>query len=189
MFGFPDARRGFFCTPTPTRGYQWPPEDAVDRDFDIAISQFAPGAETVKDGIVHTAVGVAHYRRIGNRIQEEPNPLGADTPIGTCSNCQAVSLNPTPGTNVCPVCQTPSFAIISVTQPRGFRTLFDGGRDFDGTFEWTPRASRQKTDADALPMTTVANVEFWSGERDVCTVNDNAVKCFNSSVWQTEIAG
>jgi hypothetical protein len=72
----------------PTRGFEWPPEDAVDRDLDIAISQLASGAETVKDGIVHTAVGVAHYRRFGNQIQPEPNPLGSDTPIGTCLNCQ-----------------------------------------------------------------------------------------------------
>ena len=72
----------------PTRGFEWPPEDAVDRDLDIAISQLASGAETVKDGIVHTAVGVAHYRRFGKQIQPEPNPLGSDTPIGTCLNCQ-----------------------------------------------------------------------------------------------------
>jgi hypothetical protein len=193
MFGFPTRARLLFHS-NPTRGFEWPPEDAVDRDLDIAISQFAPGAETVKDGIVHTAVGVAHYRRMGNRIIEEPNPLGADTPIGTCSNCQAVNLNPVPGTNVCTVCQAPNFSIVPVTQPRGFRTLFDGGRDFDGTFEWTPRASRQKTDADMLSMNTVANVEFWSGEHDVCTVNDNAGRLFkferlaNGESWVTRDA-
>jgi len=193
MFGFPTRARLLYHS-DPTRGFEWPPEDAVDRDLDIAISQFAPGAETVKDGIVHTAVGVAHYRRFGNQIQAEPNPLGADTPIGTCRNCQAVSLNPAPGTTVCPVCQTPNFVIVPVTQPRGFRTLFDGGRDFDGTFEWTPRASRQKTDADILPMTTVVNVEFWSGEHDVCTVNDNAGQFFqferlaNGESWVTRDA-
>ncbi|MGD0905043.1 MAG: DEAD/DEAH box helicase, partial [Terracidiphilus sp.] len=193
MFGFPTRARLLFHS-DPTRSHRWPPDDAVDRDLDIAISQFAPGAETVKDGIVHTAVGVAHYRRRGNQILPEPNPLGDDTPIGTCSYCQAVSLNPAPGTTICPVCQQPTFAIVPVTQPRGFRTLFDGGRDFDGTFEWTPRASRQKTDADALPMGTVANVEFWSGEHDVCTVNDNEGQLFqferlaNSESWVTRAA-
>lgn len=193
MFGYPTRARLLYHS-DPTRGFEWPPEDAVDRDLDIAISQFAPGAETVKDGIVHTAVGVAHYRRFGNRIQEEPNPLGADTPIGTCRYCQAVSLSSAPVTTVCPVCQTPNFAVIPVTQPRGFRTLFDGGRDFDGTFEWTPRASRQKTDADTLPMTTMANVEFWSGEHDVCTVNDNEGQLFqferlaNGESWVTRDA-
>ena len=142
MFGLPTRARLLFHS-DPTRGFEWPPAAAVDRDLDLAISPFAPGAETVKDGIVHTAVGVAHYRRRGNQIQAETNPLGADTPIGTCGNCQAVSLNPAPDTTICPVCRQPTFAIVPVTQPRGFRTLFDGGRDFDGTFEWTPRASRK----------------------------------------------
>ena len=177
MFGFPTRARLLFHA-DPTRSSKWPPEDAVDRELDIAISQFAPGAETVKDGIVHTAVGVAHYRRRGNQFQPEPNPLGVDTPVGSCGNCQAVSLSPPPGATICPVCQQPTFAIVPVAQPRGFRTLFDGGRDFDGTFEWTPRASRLKTDSDTLPMRTVANVEFWSDEHDVCTVNDNAGQLF-----------
>ncbi|MGH7989511.1 MAG: helicase-related protein, partial [Limisphaerales bacterium] len=193
MFGFPTRTRLLFHG-DPTRSTDWPPEDAVDRNLDIAISQFAPGAETVKDGIVHTAVGVAHYRRIGNRVQEETDPLGADMPVGTCLNCQAVSLNPTPGNPTCPVCQMPNFTVIPLSQPRGFRTLFDGGRDFDGTFEWTPRASRQKTDADPLTMATIANVEFWSGPRDVCVVNDNAGQLFQferlarSESWVTREA-
>ena len=62
MFGFPT--RADFC-PMVTRKctQRWPPENAVDRDLDIAISQFA-GAETVKDGVVYTAAGVVHYRRV-----------------------------------------------------------------------------------------------------------------------------
>jgi ATP-dependent helicase YprA (DUF1998 family) len=193
MFGFPTRARYLFHS-DPTRSSEWPPEETVDRDLDIAISQFAPGAETVKDGIVHTAVGVAHYRRVGNRIQEEPDPLGAPVRIGTCKECHAVSLNSTPGDRICPVCRKPAFNVIDLSQPRGFRTLFDGGRDFDGTFEWTPRASRPKTDADPLPMTTAANMEFWSGQRDVCVVNDNNGKLFQferlarSESWVTREA-
>ena len=177
MFGFPTRVRYLFHS-DPTRSSEWPPEDAVDRDLDIAISQFAPGAETVKDGMVHTSVGVAHYRRIGNRVQEEHDPLGTEVRIGTCRNCQAVSLNPAPNTTTCPVCQTRNFNAIQISQPRGFRTLFDGGRDFDGRFEWTPRASRPKTDADPLPMIVMENVEFWSDQRDVCSVNDNNGQLF-----------
>ena len=97
MFGFPTRVRYLFHS-DPTRSAEWPPEDVVDRDMDIAISQFAPGAETVKDGVVHTAVGVAHYRRSGNRVREEPSPMGDEVLVGTCQNCQAVSFNPPAGT-------------------------------------------------------------------------------------------
>ena len=62
MFGFPTRTRFLFHA-DPTRSRQWPPEDAVDRDLDLAISQFAPGAETVKDELVDAAVGVVNYQR------------------------------------------------------------------------------------------------------------------------------
>ena len=69
MFGFPTRVRLLLSTTIPNvgAGRDWPPEDSVDRDLDIAISQFAPGAETVKDGVVHTSIGVVDYRRIGRR--------------------------------------------------------------------------------------------------------------------------
>ena len=102
MFGFPTRVRYLFHK-RPFAGYDWPPEEGiVDRDLDVAISQFAPGAETVKDGLIHTAVGVVNYRPQGNVVVEEPNPLGPPRPIGFCRRCQAVDLQTTtPG---CPVC-------------------------------------------------------------------------------------
>ncbi len=179
MFGFPTRVRYLFHD-DPNRARQWPPDKAVDRDLDIAISQFAPCAETVKDGIVHTSVGVVSYRRIGTRAIEVSNPLGPPIPIGICRECHAVSLNPEPTVIACPVCgrEAPDFKSVSLSQPRGFRTLYQGGRDFDGIFEWTPRASRPKTDAAPLPMEKHLNFEFWSGEREVCTVNDNSGRLF-----------
>ena len=134
MFGFPTRLRLLFHD-NPNRARAWPPENAVDRDLDIAVSQFAPGAETVKDGVVHTAAGVVHYRRIGTRLREESNPLGPPVPIGTCRHCQAVDLSPAPNANICPVCHSQSdFQIVQLSEPKGFRTLYEGGRDFDGVF-------------------------------------------------------
>jgi DEAD/DEAH box helicase domain-containing protein len=175
MFGFPTRTRFLFHG----QPREMPPEGGVDRDLDIAISQFAPGAETIKDGVVHTAVGVVEYRRYGTRLNEVANPLGPPIPFGTCRHCQAVVMRPVVGIAACPVCGSgPDFEVIQLAQPRGFRTLFDGGRDFDGVFEWTPRASRAKTDAEQLQMTSHLNFEFWSGEREVCVVNDNAGRLF-----------
>jgi ATP-dependent helicase YprA (DUF1998 family) len=176
MFGFPTRTRFLFHE----QPRKLPPENGIDRDLDIAISQFAPGAETVKDGVVHTAVGVVHYRRYGTRVTEVADPLGPPVPLGLCHHCQAVVMRPAAGVTTCAVCGrgAPDFGLIQLAQPRGFRTLFDGGRDFDGVFEWTPRASRAKTDAERLPMTPCLNFEFWSDVREVCVVNDNAGQLF-----------
>jgi hypothetical protein len=187
MFGFPTRVRLLFHD-DPNRARAWPPENAVDRDLDIAISQFAPGAETVKDGVVHTAAGVVHYRRAGRRVREEADPLGPRVPIGTCRRCQAVNLSPGSNTNTCGVCgqADPDFRIVQLAQPSGFRTLYDGGRDFDGVFEWTPRASRAKTDSGPLPMKQHLNSEFWSDVGDVCVVNDNGGRLFEFEKLQGE---
>jgi Lhr-like helicase len=193
MFGFPTRTRYLYhANPHNSRG--WPPEEAVDRDLDLAISQFAPGSETVKDGLVHAAVGVVDYRRVGHRIVEEANPLGASTSLGTCHRCQAVLLRPAPQATVCPVCSSTDFQIIQLSQPRGFRTWYNASWDFDGIFEWTPRASRPKTDPGNPQMLPLANCEFWSGEAEVCVVNDNAGRMFEfrklagGETWATQEA-
>lgn len=200
MFGFPTRVRLLYHG-NPNQSHGWPPEDVVDRDLDIAIGQFAPGAETVKDGVVHTAAGVVSYRRMGNQTREQPDPLGPRIPIGICYQCQAVDFS-MPSRNDCPACGAPlsnapgqDFHVVQLAQPHGFRTLYEGGRDFDGVFEWTPRASRPKTDAEPLPMTPHLNAEFWAEEpRQVCIVNDNAGRLFqferlaSGQTWVTKDA-
>lgn len=47
MFGLPTRVRYLFHE-RPTSSRPWPPEDVISRDLDIAISQFAPGSETVR---------------------------------------------------------------------------------------------------------------------------------------------
>jgi ATP-dependent helicase YprA (DUF1998 family) len=182
MFGFPTRVRYLFHQ-RPIAAYDWPPEEGtVDRDLDLAISQFAPGAETVKDGLIHTSVGVVDFRPQGNAVIEQPNPLGPPWPIGFCRACQAVDTQPGPAV-ACPVCgttsqQNPGYEVIQLSQPLGFRTWFGRNRDFDGVFEWTPRASRPKMGATLQPLLTQANFGIWSGQETIFVVNDNGGRLF-----------
>lgn len=179
MFGFPtNVRLLFHKDPTLS---EWPPEKGVvDRSLDIAISQFAPGSESVKDGLIHTSIGVVHYLPGPTSVVEQPNPLGPARPIGRCRNCQAVDDSPAPGTN-CPVCNAgpPDFRVIELSQPHGFRTWYGASRNFDGLFEWTPRASRPKTGATLHPLTPRANFGVWAGQETVLVINDNDGECFD----------
>jgi hypothetical protein len=198
MFGFPTRVRYLFHA-RPSGGYDWPPEEGVvDRDLDLAISQFAPCAETVKDGLIYTSVGVVHYRPQGNLAVEQPNPLGPPRPIGFCRACQAVDVQPaTPP--ACPVCtatpqQDPGYEVIQLAQPLGFRTWYGRSKDFEGIFEWTPRASRPKMGATLQPLTPRANFGIWSGPETIFVVNDNGGRCFDfvklnqSETWVTREA-
>ncbi len=179
MFGFPTRVRYLFHE-RPGAAYEWPPEGVVDRELDIAISQFAPCSETVKDGLIHTSVGVVDYQPQGNTVTEQPNPLGPPQVIGLCRRCQAVdgSQNPAPA---CPVCGAapPDYDLVRLSQPRGFRTWSGASRDFDGVFEWTARASRPKVGVTPVPMTPVANFEVWSGQDTVYVINDNEGRQFD----------
>ena len=176
MFGFPTRIRHLFHD-NPRQPHPWPPDDVVDRELDIAISQFAPGSETVKDGLIHTAVGIVDYRPQGNRIVERADPLGPASDVGVCSACHAVD-GSTPPSPSCPVCgaalgDDPPYSIISLSQPAGFRTWYDRSRDFDGTFEWTPRATRPKVGIAALQMRRQANFEVSAAQETVYVINDN----------------
>lgn len=197
MFGFPTRTR-YLYHERPIAGYSWPPDDTVDRDLDIAISQFAPGAETVKDGLVHTSIGVVDYRPQGAGVVEWPNPLGPTISIGVCSACQAVDGNQPPAAS-CPVCgattqQDPGYRITALSQPAGFRTWHGRSRDFDGVFEWTPRASRPRMGIGPFQLHQQANFEVGADEQRVYAINDNAGKLFEferlngTETWATRAA-
>ena len=182
MFGFP-TRIKFLYHDRPRRTYRWPPEEVIDRELDIAISQFGPGAETVKDGLIHTAIGVVDYRPQGNSIVEEPGPLGPAITVGLCASCQAVDGSQPPPIS-CAVCgatpdQNPGYRVIDLAQPAGFRTWHGNSRDFDGAFEWTPRASRPKMGVTPLPVNRRANFEVWADQETVYVVNDNDGRLFS----------
>jgi hypothetical protein len=197
MFGFPTRTRYLFHD-RPTRAYPWPPDDVVDRELDIAISQFAPGAETVKDGLIHTAVGVVNYWPQGNRPIEVAGPLGPRIAIGVCSACEAIDETQPPSVS-CQVCgatsqQSPGYRVTTLSQPAGFRCWYGRSRDFDGTFEWTPRASRPKMGTAQLPMVQQANFEVWADQGTVYVINDNDGRLFDfeklaqGETWVTRLA-
>ena len=194
MFGFPTRTR-YLYHDRPEQPNPWPPDDVVDRELDIAISQFAPSAETVKDGLIHTSVGVVDYRRFGNQVAQARDPLGPAIEIGVCSACHAVDGSQTPAAN-CPACgataqQDPGYRVTNLSQPAGFRTWHSGSRDFDGTFEWTPRASRPKMGVTRHPMTRRANFQVWADQETIYVINDNGGHLFdfeklkNSESWVT----
>ncbi len=197
MFGFPTRIR-LLHHDQPRHTRSWPPEDVIDRDLDIAISQFGPGAETVKDGLIHTAIGVVDYRPQGKKIIEEPRPLGPAIRVGVCASCQAVNDSRPPPTSCC-VCdatseQSSGYRVIDLAQPAGFRTWYRSSRDFDGTFEWTPRASRPKMGVKHLQARPRKNFNVWAGQETVYVVNDNSGRLFRfkkiakGETWATQDA-
>ncbi|MDB5308802.1 MAG: box helicase domain protein [Gemmataceae bacterium] len=190
MFGFPTRVR-LLHTNWPQTAYPWPPEyGTIDRDLDIAISQFAPKSETVRDKAVHTACGVFAPQPVGNFVRFDdgfapPLPQPNTFPVRLCLSCQAViqggaslpasSRDSLPEAEICPVCTEQSLLVVDAREPKGFFTDM-APRDYDGSFEWTPRSTRPSLSFDYQPDTVEeygnAVVAALPG-RDIITVNDN----------------
>ncbi|MFJ6772816.1 DEAD/DEAH box helicase, partial [Kitasatospora sp. NPDC091257] len=60
MFGFPTRVRQLYLK-VPQRRSPWPPDNTIDRDIAMSVSQFAPGSEVVKDGQVFTVDGITDF--------------------------------------------------------------------------------------------------------------------------------
>lgn len=137
MFGFPTRERNLFCEQVkPNHNGRF--QSTISRDLGIAISEFAPGAEQVKDWAIHRPVGLVAYERRQGRWQEVENPFGVEFQISSCQECgfflQRIAEN-----DHCPACGSEHFLRCEVAQPLGFRTDFKA-YDYDGSYETAGRA-------------------------------------------------
>ena len=180
MFGFPTKTR-YLYHDRPSRAYPWPPAGVVDRDLSIAISQFAPGAEVVKDKAIHTPVGLASWRPVGGRVVVEDDPAGPREAIAVCQSCLHLGPAADPHREECPVCGevAPYFREFTLAQPLGFRTNFQP-RDFEGSFEFAPRADTPKVSPVPGSLTSVAaySADAQVGRGRIYVVNDNRGRDF-----------
>jgi DEAD/DEAH box helicase/Helicase conserved C-terminal domain len=194
MYGFPSRTR-YLYQREPRDAYPWPPRGVVDRDLGIAISQFAPGSEIIKDKATHTAVGVADWIPAGNTVRLDPNPLGPEELVDMCRRCLYLSATST-GAGRCPNCGSgkPQFRTVTVARPLGFITDFRP-RNYDGRFEWTARASTARLSPDdaSLESRQSENVLYRTGTGRLYSINDNGGSDFrlaplkaNGSIWLSE---
>jgi ATP-dependent helicase YprA (DUF1998 family) len=171
MFGFPTRERLLYQSKPRGRAAT----AYVGRQIDIAISEFAPGSEIVKDKGVYTAVGLVDYQRRGpSNWVSVADPEGPTGPVGLCRACAGVD---PAGSPACPTCGSASAAgnyrVTIVAEPRGFRTNYRAPEDYDGTFEFTPRSGHARLSvADTLASSELGHLTFRHGKARVLVVND-----------------
>ncbi|MGW7466824.1 helicase-related protein [Streptomyces xantholiticus] len=194
MFGFPTSVR-YLYTRKPDKAYPWPPAGAVDRGLPIAVSQFAPGAETVKDGAVYTAIGVANFRPTGAHAQAVADPLGPSRHIGLCRACSHVEELVTREVSEksaellkCPACKSAEgrYTHIELREPAGFFAppVRPFKRDFDGNFSWRARSLAPRTGANLETEARKREVgpdgiDVHAGKGRRYAVNDNGGNLFH----------
>jgi hypothetical protein len=178
MFGFPTRIRYMFYEKPLLYRTGFPPErGVVDRELDIAISQFAPGAQTVKDDLVHTSVGVADFYRLGDEIVTAENPLDPIKVVGICRRCQGLADDNAQATSACPYCSAAegaeSYRKAGLSEPPGFLTWWRVREEFNGRFEFTPRALRARMGTPPNNPAQRRNFVVDSGSATIYRINDN----------------
>ena len=180
MFGFPTDGRLLF-TDVPRGANPWPPPHGnIDRDLFIAISQFAPGSQTVKDKTIHNACGIAEFFPMGKRVHNRSGfvpPLPGANPnlLGICRACQSVQFGEemVDGSH-CQVCGRAEVGVLDAREPKGFFTDFTP-EDYHGVFEWAPRSTVPTLAWDGGPdyETDIANCEVSAFPGEILSVNSN----------------
>ena len=187
MFGFPTGVRLLYHQrPRITNWY--PPSGVVDRDIEIAINQFAPGSETVKDKKIHTSIGIVSYKPERGGLVPESG-IAHEQPIGFCGNCKAIFTTSLDNENSCRICGSDAFKSIKGIEPKGFLTNFMPD-DAHEHFNWAPRATYSRLPSDA-PAELKSQHNFrWVAEskRKLLSINTNNDQLFKLRKQQTSAA-
>lgn len=148
MFGFPTQVRYLFEKPVK----KFPPENVTDRQIDMAMQTFTPGAEVIKDKKVLRSIGFIGYKP----QKDSPNPQETsglnfykDSKVVYCKRCGYSSfVDSKYDKTCCPICSLTFNEYPNVATPEGFRTDFQNKPvDFDGTFEWNAERSDVSIDS------------------------------------------
>ena len=132
MYGMPSRSRYLFHQ---LRGDS---PSVIDRDLDLAITEFAPGAERTKDKRIHQPIGFTAplLYRSGRWVPSEADPLGGRRWMERCERCHFTRTSDAqPTDDFCPECgcaptDTPAaFRVFRFAVPLGFRTSMHPGHD------------------------------------------------------------
>ena len=131
MYGMPSRVRLFY------HGLRGANSLTIDRDLDLAVTEFAPGSQRTKDKRIYEAVGfTAPLLRRNNRWQpSSPDPLTSRRWMMLCQQCHHTETRDAePAEPSCPQCGcsgdgTPKFSTFRYAVPLGFRASLGPGSD------------------------------------------------------------
>jgi Lhr-like helicase len=172
LFGFPTQSR--------TLWLQRPMKDvdkSIQRDVRIAVGEFAPGNQVVRDKHVYESVGLVHYEG-GVAPRNGAASTAPFTPVhmsgALCPECGHLEINYVEGF-ACRVCGHSTMDERNLVTPLGFRVDYDAEPEpYRLNIERPSRARTPRvTSVPTSPPTSWHNVNLRFGEGDIYIVNDN----------------
>lgn len=160
MFGMPSRVRLLY------HGLRSQEPLTIDRDLDLAITEFAPGSQKTKDKRIHTAIGFTApliYRQ-NQFTPSEKNPLPWRRWMARCERCHYTQTSDDqPNDQYCPVCgcgmdDNPGFQIFQITVPLAFRTSLGRGDDAKEDNEVLITGGGTVAESDSTPCNPVPGI-------------------------------
>lgn len=194
MYGMPSRTRLLYHGINPKdRSFK-----VIDRDLDLAITEFAPGSQKVKDKHVYTAMGFTAPLTFvhNNAVSLDPDPLTWRRWLARCSACFFARISDTqPLITECPQCGPQpgpgiTFTVVSVAIPKGFRTDFTWGDDAkeEPEFLTSGASSVAETDQASLVHVVGTNSSTALSEKGrIFKVNDANGQLFTGNTGATAI--
>ncbi|PAP74809.1 hypothetical protein B1759_16670 [Rubrivirga sp. SAORIC476] len=190
MYGMPSRVRDLY------HGVKWPRGfRTIDRDLDLSVSEFAPGAERTKDKRVHQALGFTAplFKKHGGGIGARGAALIGREWMSRCGKCQFTDVDRArPHLNSCPQCaEAEDFRVFQIATPAGYRTSLGPGKDAVEEYSGSGASALagRSTDADFETVTGTNTSASLVGSGRVYRLNDNRGHLFRGSVGKTTQLG
>ena len=186
MYGMPSRVRLLY------HGFRGREALSIDRDLDLAITEFAPGSQKTKDKRVYTAIGFT------SPLLPDPswhpasgNPFSQRRWMTRCDLCHFVdTYDAEPDISGCPNCGNScdgdnAFRVFEIVVPSAFRTSFSHGVDAKADYEYLPRGTSSVAErTDAIPTvvsgTNTGLAPTYGGR--VYRINDRAGRLFTGGL-------
>ncbi len=165
----------------------------VDRDLDLAVTEFAPGSQRTKDKRVHRAIGFTTPLLLRqNRWLPTPgDPLPARRWMQRCGQCHYTkTYDSEPSDAHCPKCgcgsnDEPAFRSFQFAVPQAFRTDLGWGEDSQEDMEFMPTGVGTLAESDEHPCQPVAGTNSataFSKSGRLYRVNDRSGRLFTGMI-------
>ena len=186
MYGMPSRVRSFY------HGLRDANALTIDRDLDLAVTEFAPGSQRTKDKRIYEAIGfTAPLLHRNNRWQPSlPDPLPSRRWMTLCEQCHHTETRDAEPLDLyCPQCgctsdDTPAFSTFQFAVPLGFRASLGPGSDAQEEAEFLATGVATVAESDPQPCQAVTDtnsaVAFSSSGR-VYRVNSRNGQLFSGA--------
>ena len=187
MYGMPSRVRDFYHQySTKTKKVS-----TIDRDLDLAITEFSPGSEKTKDKRIYTSIGFTAPLLPDTKdgLRSAGAPLSSRKWMLRCQRCQHTKISENKIEDmVCPTCQATKEEGLNIFQwavPLAFRTNFNFGDDAKSDYDVliTGAGSVAESDPQKFDLVASTNTQIaFSEAGHVFRVNDNRGNLFKGAI-------